>query len=48
MGRRSNPMVRAAMKAYPSSLAGEVVKSFDVVGDVAVIKVPPQVDGWQV
>ncbi|RLF11183.1 MAG: class I SAM-dependent methyltransferase family protein [Thermoprotei archaeon] len=42
MGRRSNPMVRAAMKAYPSSLAGEVVKSFDVVGDVAVIKVPPK------
>jgi len=31
----------AALKVYPPELAAKVVKSFDVVGDIAVIKVPP-------
>ena len=42
MARRGNPVLRAALKAYPPELASRVVKSFDLVGDVAVIKVPPE------
>ncbi|MCX8204834.1 MAG: class I SAM-dependent methyltransferase family protein [Candidatus Nezhaarchaeota archaeon] len=42
MARRNSPLVRAALRTCPLGLAKRVVKSFDVVGDIAVIKVPPE------
>jgi len=41
LARLNNPILMAALKVYPPELAAKVVKSFDVVGDIAVIKVPP-------
>ncbi|PCN50634.1 methyltransferase [Candidatus Geothermarchaeota archaeon ex4572_27] len=35
-------MVRAAREVFPEELARLAIKSFDVVGDIAVIKVPPE------
>jgi len=34
--------VRAAREVFPEELARLAIKSFDVVGDIAVIKVPPE------
>lgn len=42
MARRGSPLLKAALRACPPGLAEKVVKSFDVVGDIAVIKVPPE------
>lgn len=40
--REDNPIVRAAREVFPEELARLAIKSFDVVGDIAVIKVPPE------
>jgi tRNA (guanine37-N1)-methyltransferase len=41
LARLNNPVLMAALKVYPPEVAARVVRSFDVVGDIAVIKVPP-------
>ncbi|RLF14515.1 MAG: class I SAM-dependent methyltransferase family protein [Thermoprotei archaeon] len=37
-----NPILEAAKEVFPEELLRYVIKSFDVVGDIMVIKVPPQ------
>ncbi|MFQ6084726.1 MAG: class I SAM-dependent methyltransferase family protein [Candidatus Bathyarchaeia archaeon] len=42
MGRKGRAMLRAAMRVLPEEKAGLVVKGIDIVGDIAVIKIPEE------